>query len=559
MEIDNNENILLVGEANFSFTISLADYFKNRNLITTTCYENLNDLKRIFGETQIENNLALLTNLNVNKVFFNIDACKLHEYEDLMSKKYSKIIFMFPHACCKKTNLKLNRKLLENFLISSKLLLKFNGCVYITLARGQGGTKFDINLNPTSIKANDNWQLVQIANKCGYLFTQCYKFDANLFLYYKSTGYKIQNKSFHIEKSLVHKLELALPINNGIFCLNVELIVLRELINKNFDWNLPTSSTFIDQFLKTSVFLHENQSGHVLKLLKTKLIGFLKNDYDDLSVNLYENYFDTHFTIVETDYKIVDSKFDTKLAYFIRNKLKSDDLLSKFDRNQLNIFSGLVLEDENVELNNYKYEILLYSESNFNDKLKNVFIDIIKNKLSNNLKFVIEETELSLVYLVNKKILFKISNLKPTEFICELDASYLCLLINEIDDRRLLYSSDKRNFNADKIQPYLIQTVQYTHDLCFWYNKNEFNEKKFLNLIRDLSCNQIKFVILIDMNLKKVNSKYKNDFDDDENISSAFYRLVYESYDRALDFDTARFIQDSIRDQIRIKLNLVPR
>ena len=59
MEIDNNKNILLVGEANFSFTISLADHFKNRNLITTTCYENLNDLKRIFGETQIENNLAL--------------------------------------------------------------------------------------------------------------------------------------------------------------------------------------------------------------------------------------------------------------------------------------------------------------------------------------------------------------------------------------------------------------------------------------------------------------------------------------------------------------------
>ena len=164
------------------------------------------------------------------------------------------------------------------------------------------------------------------------------------------------------------------------------------------------------------------------------------------------------------------------------------------------------------------------------------------------------------IYSVNDKILFRIKTTQ-NEFICELDASYLCLLVNCLDDKRLLYSNDRRNFKADSFlfKPFLIQTTSYTHDLCFWYNKNEFDKKKFFNLIRDLSFNQIRKVILVDDNLKKVNLKYKNDFDDDENIYSAFYRFIYETYDTALDFDTARYIQDSIREQIKLKLNLIPR
>jgi hypothetical protein len=161
-----------------------------------------------------------------------------------------------------------------------------------------------------------------------------------------------------------------------------------------------------------------------------------------------------------------------------------------------------------------------------------------------------------LIYSINQKTLFKFN--KPSnDLICELDAGYLCQLVNKIEDKRLLFSNDRRTFTNE--DSFLIQTVRYTHDLCFWYNRNDFDEKKFLNLIRDLSCNQIRYVILIDRNFKKVNLKYKNDFDEDENIYSAFYRFIYESYDKTLDFDTARYIQDTIRDQIKLKLNLVPR
>ena len=538
MELNLNDEILLVGEANFSFTISLADYCKNRSLITTTCYESLDDLKRIFGEKQIEANFSLLNSLNVNKIFFNVDATSIHENLELTKAKYSKIIFMFPHACCKKTNLKLNRKLLEGFLLSSKLLLKENGCVYVTLARGQGGSKFDVNLNPTSEQANDNWQLVQIANSCGYLLTECYKFDSNRFQYYKSTGYKIGNKSFNTEMSLVHKLELSLSFETINFCLSSELIALKCSLIEKFDFHnelkmsiSSSKSWFINEYLKTSLSLFEDQNAEnpLVKLKKT-IINYSRDDFD---VYLFEDYNDLHFSSkIRNDYCVVD-------GYFIRSSLNSQDLVGKLAENRLNIFSALLLDDVDEidqELNNYKYEILL-------------------NKVLTKDTCVQENKENSLFYSVNQKNLFKI-NKSSNELIIELDAGYLCQLVNQLDDRRLLFSSDRRTFNS---RPFLIQTVRYTHDLCFWYNRNDFDEKQFLNLIRDLSFNQIRYVILIDRNFKKVNLNYKNEFDDDENIYSAFYRFIYENYDTALSFDSARYIQDRIRDQIKIKLNLVPR
>lgn len=581
MELNLNDDILLVGEANFSFTISLADYCKDRSLITTTCYESLDDLKRIFGETQIVTNFSFLNSLNVNKIFFNIDATRLHEYEDeLLSKrkKYSKIIFMFPHACCKKTNLKLNRKLLEEFLLSSKLLLKSDGCVYVTLARGQGGTKFDINLNPTSEKANDNWQLVQIANKCGFLLTECYTFDSNRFQYYKSTGYKIQNKSFNTEMSLVHKLELSLAFDEMSFCLSSELVALKYSLSKRFNYHheyesnegtISSSSRHIKQYLKSSLFLFEDKlASNPLIVLRNSIIKHVENEFD---VNLFENYFDLHFSSqVKTDY-CVDHMQRFNVEHdgmnYIRNRLNSEDLIRKLEKNKLNICSALLLNDEisdSNELNNYKYELLFYFNCNdhqrSHDHFQSVLCDVILNKILNEIEPQVETIDNILIYSVNGTNLFKITK-SLNEFICELDMGYLCQLVNQVEDKRLIFSNDKRNFqqNLYQFQPNLKQTARYTHDLCFWYNKNEFNEKRFLSVVRDLSYDQIRYVILIDKNFKKVNLKYKNDFDDDENIYSAFYRFIYESYDKALDFDTARYIQDRIRDEIKLKLNLVPR
>jgi hypothetical protein len=557
MELNLNEDILLVGEANFSFTISLADYCKNRSLITTTCYESLDDLKRIFGETQIETNFSLLNSLDVNKIFFNIDATSIHENCELSKIKYSKIIFMFPHACCKKTNLKLNRKLLEGFLLSSKFLLKTNGCVYVTLARGQGGTKFDVNLNPTSEMKNDNWQLVQIANSCGYLLTECYKFDSNKFQYYQSTGYKIQNKSFNTEMSLVHKLELSLSFDEINFCLSSELVSLKYLLYEKFnlhnqiEQSISSKSCFINEFLKTSLVFFEDKlvENNPLIKLKNTILSFIRNE---LSVHLFQNYYDLHFSSkAQTNYCVGD--------YFIRDHLNSQDLVCKLAENQLNICSALLLDDNEIdqELNNYKYEILFHyksiSDNQMFDKIQNFITNVLINKILKGNSCVQED---NYIYSINQKTLFKFN--KPSnDFICELDAGYLCQLVNKIEDKRLLFSNDRRTFSNE--HSFLIQTVRYTHDLCFWYNRNDFDEKKFLNLIRDLSYNQIRYAILIDRNFKKVNLKYKNDFDDDENIYSAFYRFIYESYDKTLDFDSARYIQDTIREQIKLKLNLVPR
>lgn len=592
MEHNINDHILLVGEANFSFTISLADYCADKSLITTTCYESEQDLLRIYGVELIETNFNLLkTKLGINKVYCGIDACKLQTYPQLRQQLYSRVIFMFPHAICKKTNLKLNRQLLESFLLSSKHMLKHDGCVYVALAKGQGGTKFDVNFNKTSLNANDNWQLIHVANKCGFLLTDVYRFNKDLFSYYCSTGYKIKNRAFNTENSLVHKLELSLPTDySNIFVLNAHLVKLNKLITQNYDCLigvrvpiLHETSDYCHRYLKKAFYLHEltvisnrNPSeliNNPLINLKCAFIEFLKNDLVQKCVKfsfIDDNFINLHMSTSEkTSYEINDNSN----RYYIRNTLCTNDFLAQLNEDCLNLCSALLLQpdyldvsESDIELNEYKYKLLLHiklmiseNNENFVNKLKvsiisTLFYKFLLNYYQNKDSLEIENVNFKnsneILYKVNDKILFSLSVKRVNgyvELVFELNCCYLCLLVNNLIDKRILYSNDKRNFviNSLKFKPFLLQTTVYTHDICFWYDKLTFDKQKFLRIIRENCFDYIRFV-------KFIEDYEKPDCESDDRFKhSAFYRFIYESYDCALDFDYSNSVQNKLRERLK--------
>ena len=131
--IYNDKKVLVVGDGDLSFSLSLCQYGKCKELIATT-WDDEARLFKSFNDAQDNVNNILK---NGGKVNYGIDATKLPDY--YKPNSFDIVIWNFPHVPGK-ANIKRNRILLNNFFNSAKDVINDDGKIIVSLVGGQSGT-----------------------------------------------------------------------------------------------------------------------------------------------------------------------------------------------------------------------------------------------------------------------------------------------------------------------------------------------------------------------------------------------------------------------------------
>jgi len=164
--------ILLVGEANFSFTLSLSRKVKEPQILYASCFETFTDLEAKYGDAKL--NRKKLEE-NGAHVYHNVDACKLHENTKCWPTliKFDGIVFNFPHVGGGSTEeaKEKNQTMVRNFLTSAEPLLSKKGSIFITLR------------DSVFYKS---WNIPQIAKEVGLRFLDKVSFEQEEFLEYQA-------------------------------------------------------------------------------------------------------------------------------------------------------------------------------------------------------------------------------------------------------------------------------------------------------------------------------------------------------------------------------------
>ncbi|XP_049469476.1 ferredoxin-fold anticodon-binding domain-containing protein 1 [Panthera uncia] len=198
--------LLLVGEGNFSFAAALSETLEDSTSVTATCLQRPADLA---GDPVAQENLQRLRERGT-EVRFGVDCTQLADAFELHHREFDRIYFNFPH-CGRKAGVAKNRELLAKFFQSCKDVLAPEGEVYVALCRGQGGTPAD---KPTR-EWHNSWQVVAMAALGGFILSDVHPFSCEAVPGYKCTGYRSQDKSFHVEGALNHIFTQSLPFEDS--------------------------------------------------------------------------------------------------------------------------------------------------------------------------------------------------------------------------------------------------------------------------------------------------------------------------------------------------------
>nr|XP_026690384.1 uncharacterized protein LOC104265727 isoform X2 [Ciona intestinalis] len=252
--------ILIVGDGNFSYSLSLAQKCTN---VCATSYESYDLCQQKYGEEANKNMTELKRHGAI--VLNGVDATKLHQnLSEFLPKKFEKIIFNFPHTG-RKASIRKNRELLRNFFLSAKEVLDQWGKIEVTLCSGQGGTPFDTQRRETC----NHWQIVGMAAYAGLVLNSVSHFNPDDYTGYTCTGRRNAGKEFGITGAITHTFVASdvLPVlhfKQDWKIYPTQAISIHHQVNSDDLQKFPSSVQARLNLLRNSNFLAQKQISNTI-------------------------------------------------------------------------------------------------------------------------------------------------------------------------------------------------------------------------------------------------------------------------------------------------------
>lgn len=247
-----NENILIVGDGDLSFTLALLKHLHSTEhnnaqhaqyctlcqpsaepLLVCSTYESYDELCKRYAKAC--DNIEAIKQYSQVIVLHSVDATNLATtlytqligtdnglYAHARNTVYNRIVFNFPHTGGKMM-LGKNRALIQAFLYTVRentlnstqqsaeqhtvrLMCGHHSTVHIALTHGQGGTPSDTELR----EHGNSWQVTHCAAASGFVLAELYRFNTKLYgtLGYNSKGFRSVDTSFHNHSSLTHVFKM---------------------------------------------------------------------------------------------------------------------------------------------------------------------------------------------------------------------------------------------------------------------------------------------------------------------------------------------------------------
>ncbi|CAK8534197.1 unnamed protein product [Lathyrus sativus] len=194
MHYHSSHKILLVGEGDFSFSLSLARAFGSAVKMVATSLDSRETL--VLKYRSASSNLIELESLGCT-IFHNVDAYNMTQHHYLKNECFDRIIFNFPHAgfVYRESNvfqILLHRRLVSGFLKSAKYMLTLLGEIHVSHKTS----------HPFCI-----WDVKGLAKNEGLMFIEEVDFQQSYYPGYRNKrGSGLQcDQSFPIRKSSTFK------------------------------------------------------------------------------------------------------------------------------------------------------------------------------------------------------------------------------------------------------------------------------------------------------------------------------------------------------------------
>ncbi|XP_019426393.1 PREDICTED: uncharacterized protein At4g26485-like [Lupinus angustifolius] len=194
----SNQKILLVGEGDFSFSLSLATAFGTAHNLVATSLDSQENIGKKYS-----NGISNVRELEERGclVLYGVDAKEMSNHFFLKTQRFDRIVYNFPHVGFlypenSHCQIQLNKRLVKGFLSNAKVVLrKEGGEIHITHKEGDPYNK---------------WDLVKKAEKRGLVLVQVVPFFKDDYPGYdnKRAHGKLSDATFIIGESSTYKFKL---------------------------------------------------------------------------------------------------------------------------------------------------------------------------------------------------------------------------------------------------------------------------------------------------------------------------------------------------------------